>query len=150
MIAQRVRVSLAAIFVVGCGTSFVLGRASQAPAAGPLLTNATRGSLRMLLDVPQLGGAQVSVGERTYPARYESAEHSHQSIEIIYVLSGEFQHVVNGQAHVLTTGMLGLVKPGDKVRHATGPNGPVKTLMIWVPGNDGTKLASDWRGGPAH
>lgn len=138
-------IGFSVLFVIACGTSFVIGRASQAPAPGPQLTSITRGSLRMLLDVPQLGGGQVSVGERNYPPNYESPEHTHKSIELIYVLAGEFQHVVNGRTHVLTPGMLGLVKPGDKVRHKTGASGPVRTLMIWVPGADGTDLAKGWQ-----
>jgi len=103
----------------------------------------------MLLDAPQLGGPEVAAGERSYPANYLSAEHTHQSIEIIYVLSGEFQHEVNGQTHVLATGMLGFVKPGDKVRHKTGRM-PAKTLMVWVPGADGAALAKGWVSDPAH
>ena len=148
MTCIRIRVVFVALFAVCCGTSFVLGRSSQAPTPGPRLTNTARGSLRMLLDAPQLGGPQVSAGERSYPANYESAEHSHQSIEIIYVLSGEFLHVVNGQTHVLPAGTLGFVKPGDKVRHKTG-GGPARTLMIWVPGTDGTELAREWKSDPA-
>ena len=64
---------------------------------------------------------------------------------MLYVLSGEFQHVVNGQTHVLTQGMLGFVRPDDVVRHKTGPGGGAKVLMIWVPGTDGTKLAERWQ-----
>jgi quercetin dioxygenase-like cupin family protein len=45
---------------------------------------------------------------------------THQSIEVLYVLSGEYAHEVDGQTHVLTAGMLGFVKPGLKVRHKTG------------------------------
>ena len=139
------RIGVAIVFAFGCTTSFVVGRAMQAPAPGPQLTSATRGGLRMLLDKNSLGGPEVSAGERAYPANYESAEHTHQSIEVIYVLSGEYQHVINGQTHVLTAGMLAYVKPGDKVRHKTGPKGPARTLMVWVPGEDGERLADGWR-----
>jgi quercetin dioxygenase-like cupin family protein len=143
------RVCLALFFVVSCGTAFLIGRTTQAPTPGPQLTNKARGGLRMLLDAPQLGGPEVAAGERTYPANYASAEHTHQSIEILYVLSGEFLHEVNGQTHVLTTGMLGFVKPGDKVRHRTRGT-PARTLMVWVPGSDGTELAKGWVSDPAH
>ena len=94
---DHVSIGLVVFFVVGCGTAFVLGRTTQAPTPGPQLTRPERGGLRMLLDAPQIGGPQVSVGERTYPPGYASPEHSHQSIEVLYVLSGEFQHVVNGE-----------------------------------------------------
>ena len=137
------RIGIALFFVVSSGTAFVIGRTIQAPTPGAQLTNKARGGLRMLLDAPQLGGPEVAAGERSYPPNYTSAEHTHQSIEIIYVLSGEFQHEVNGQTTMLTTGMLGFVKPGDKVRHKTG-RVPAKTLMVWVPGADGTELAKNW------
>jgi quercetin dioxygenase-like cupin family protein len=108
------------------------------------MSNATRGGLRMLLDQQRLGSTEVAAGERFYPANYSSGEHEHQAIEIIYVLDGEFQHVVNGQVHVLGPGKLGYVKPGDKVQHKVGPKGPVKALMIWVPGTEGTRVAQGW------
>ena len=138
------RPAIVGLFVISCGSAFLAGRAMQVPERGPMLTSPTRGGLQMLLDAPQIGGSQVSVGERSYPANYESAEHTHQSIELIYVLSGEFQHVINGETHLLKTGGLGYVKPGDKVKHKTGAS-PAKTLMIWVPGTDGTHLARDWK-----
>jgi uncharacterized cupin superfamily protein len=118
--------------------------AAQAPAPGPLLTDPARGNLRMLLDATGLGSGEVSIGERTYPAKYASAEHEHQGIEILYVLEGEFQHEINGRTYVLRPGMIGVVKVGDKVRHKTGA-GPVKLLMIWVPGEEGTRVAEGWR-----
>jgi len=37
---------------------------------------------------------------------------------------------------VLGPGMVGFVKPGDKVRHTTGPQGPAKALLISVPGDE--------------
>ena len=63
--------------------------AGQAPQPGPRLSDPQRGELRLLLDAQQLGGSEVAVGERTYPAGYESSVHSHTGIELIYVLSGE-------------------------------------------------------------
>jgi quercetin dioxygenase-like cupin family protein len=140
-----VRIGVTVVFIVGCATSFVVGRTSQAPQPRPHLTSEARGGLRMLLDRNALGGPEVSVGERTYPPNYESAVHTHQSIELLYVLSGDFQHVVNGQTHRLGPGTLGFVKPGDKVQHRSSATGPVKVLMIWVPGADGEQLANGWR-----
>ena len=87
----------------------------------------------MLLDAPQLGGSEVSAGERTYPANYTSAEHTHQSIEIIYVLVRRVPaYEVNGQTHVLTTRHARIRQAGRQVRHKTG-GVPAKTLMVWVP-----------------
>jgi quercetin dioxygenase-like cupin family protein len=144
-VRRSTRTGLVVLFVVACGTSFAVGRGLQAPEPGRLQTSITRGSLRMLLDEAQLGGSQVSVGERAYPPNYASAEHAHKSIELIYVLSGRFQHVVNGKIHALTPGMLGVVKPGDKVQHRTDGSGPANVLMIWVPGDDGRDLARGWQ-----
>ena len=99
------RLAVALLFVLGCATSFVVGRTAQVPAPGPQLTSATRGGLRMLPDKNSLGG----------------------------------------QTHLLTAGMVGYVKLGDKVRHKTGSKGPATTLMIWVPGDDGDRLAEGWQ-----
>jgi quercetin dioxygenase-like cupin family protein len=115
----------------------------QAPKPGPLLTDPARGDLRMLLDKAALGSGEVSIGERTYRADYTSTEHVHQGIEILYVLEGEFHHEINGRTYVLQPGMIGVVKVGDKVRHKTGPR-PVKLLMIWAPGEEGTRVAEGW------
>ena len=122
-----VRIGVTMMFVVSCATAYLIGRTAQAPQPRPYLTSELRGGLRMLLDQKALGGPEVSVGERTYPPNYESAVHEHQSIELLYVLSGDFQHVVNGQTHALGPGMLGVVKPGDKVQHRSGAKGPVKS-----------------------
>lgn len=139
---------LKAMLVVICGAWFMLGHAIQAPQPGPLMSGGTRGDLRMLLDTQQLGSSEVTVGERTYPANYASAEHTHAGIEVIYVLSGEFHHEINGQTHVLGPGTLGFVKPGDTVRHKTGPAAPVKALVVWVPGEEGMRIAEGFRDQP--
>jgi quercetin dioxygenase-like cupin family protein len=119
----------------------------QAPKPGPVLTDPARGNLQMLLDREGLGSGEVSIGERTYPAKYASAEHVHQGIEILYVLEGEFHHEINGRTYVLRPGTIGVVKVGDKVRHMTG-SGPVRLLMIWAPGEEGVRVAEGW-GPPA-
>jgi quercetin dioxygenase-like cupin family protein len=126
---------------------FAVAANAQAPKPGPLLTDPARGDLRMLLDKAGLGGSELSIGERTYRANYTSAEHEHQGIEILYVLEGQFQHEINGKTFVLNPGQIGVVKVGDKVRHKTGST-PVKLLMIWVPGEEGARVAEGW-GKPA-
>ena len=129
-----------------CWIWFGSGLAAQSPAVTPgaVLTDPTRGDLRMLLDKSGLGSSEVSIGERTYAANYTSAEHVHQGIEILYVLEGEFQHEIDGRTYVLRPGMIGVVKLGNKVRHKTGPSGPVRLLMIWVPGEEGARVAEGW------
>jgi quercetin dioxygenase-like cupin family protein len=137
------RNQLVAAVAAICLSAFATGHA-QAPKPGPLLADPTRGDLRMLLDTAGLGSSEVSVGERTYRANYTSSEHNHQGLEILYVLEGEYHHEVNGQTYVLEPGMIGVVKVGDKVRHKTGPRGAVRLLMIWVPGDEGTRVADGW------
>jgi quercetin dioxygenase-like cupin family protein len=101
-------------------------------------------TLTILLD-DQNVGKEVSMAEMTFPPNLDSGEHQHGAIEMFYVLSGELEHVVNGQSFILKPGMAGYVKIGDKVRHKTGPGGPVKTLVVWVPGAEAGKIAARWK-----
>ncbi len=52
--------------------------------------------------------------------------HMHGPVEVIYVLSGTYEHEVNGRRYSLTPGMVGIVRPGDKVRHLVPMSGPAK------------------------
>ena len=99
-------------------------------------------TLRLMLDDTNLG-SEVSVGELTFPPNTDSGDHTHGSIEILYVVSGELGHVVNGKSQILTPGMAGFVKPPDKIRHKTGPAG-AKVLVTWVPGEEAKKIAARW------
>src|SRR5689334_13233804 len=99
-------------------------------------------TLRLLLDGSNVG-PEVSVGELTFPPNSDSGEHTHDAIEMFYVLSGELEHVVNGKSQILTPGMTGYVRPPDKIRHKTGPAG-AKVVVIWVPGDEGKKIAARW------
>jgi quercetin dioxygenase-like cupin family protein len=100
-------------------------------------------TLRLLLDEGNVG-PEVSMGEMTFPANLDSGDHTHDAIEMFYVVSGELEHVVNGKSQILKPGMAGYVRPPDKVRHKTGPGGPVKTVVIWVPGAEARKIAARW------
>jgi len=42
----------------------------------------------------------------TFPPGTNSSEHPHGVTEIFYVLEGELEHIVNGDSHMLTPGML--------------------------------------------
>lgn len=122
--------------LVACAGSFAAGHAWQQPAA-------PRGNLKLLLGKAQLGANTLAVGERTYPANYSSPEHSHESLEVLYVVSGSYRHMLNGTPRELGPGMVAFVKPGDKVQHRTGPDG-AKVLMIWAPGDEGEELAKGY------
>ncbi len=135
LLMTRVRFLMVAVIVAGCGTALLLGRAAQAPAQQTSPT--PPGELRLILGEQQLGSKEISIAERLWPANYEGGEHSHATIEVIYVLSGEYLHILNGQTQVLGPGMVGFVKPGDRVRHTTGPRSPAWALLISVPGDEG-------------
>jgi quercetin dioxygenase-like cupin family protein len=99
-------------------------------------------TLRLILDSTNVG-SEISLGEMTFPPNTDSGEHAHGAIEIFYVLSGELEHVVNGKSQILKAGMVGYVKPPDKIRHKTGPAG-AKVVVMWVPGIEGNKIVSRW------
>ena len=103
-------------------------------------------TLKLFLDESNVG-PEVSVGEITFPPNADSGEHTHGAIEMFYVLSGELEHVVNGKSYVLSPGMTGYVRPPDRIRHKTGPAG-AKVVVIWVPGDEATKIASRWKKEP--
>jgi quercetin dioxygenase-like cupin family protein len=99
-------------------------------------------TLRLMLDDSNVGPA-VSVGEMIFPANSDSGDHQHGALEMFYVVSGEYEHVVNGTSQILKPGMSGYVKQGDKIRHKTGPAG-AKVVVIWVPGDEAKRIASRW------
>jgi quercetin dioxygenase-like cupin family protein len=103
-------------------------------------------TLKLLLDESNVG-PEVTVGEMVFAPNQDSGDHQHGAIEMFYVVSGELEHVVNGQSHVLKPGMAGFVKPPDKIRHKTGPAG-AKVVVVWVPGDEGKKIAARWKKEP--
>jgi len=103
-------------------------------------------TLRLLLDETNVG-PEVTVGEMVFPPNTDSGDHQHGALEMFYVVSGEYEHIVNGKSQVLKPGMSGYVKPPDKVRHKTGPAG-AKVVVIWVPGDEGRKIAARWKKEP--
>ena len=96
----------------------------------------------MLMDATTLGGSEVELGELTLPAKLDSGEHAHGSVEVFYVISGELEHVVNGKSQLLKPGMVGYVRPPDKVIHRVPGDTPVKTLVIWAPGGEEARIAA--------
>jgi quercetin dioxygenase-like cupin family protein len=99
-------------------------------------------TLKLLLDESNVG-PEVTVGEMVFAPNQDSGDHQHGAIEMFYVISGELEHVVNGQSHILKPGMTGYVKPPDRIRHKTGPAG-AKVVVVWVPGEEGKKIAARW------
>jgi quercetin dioxygenase-like cupin family protein len=101
-------------------------------------------TLRVLLDQAGLGGTEVEVGELTFPPSSDSGDHQHGVTEVFYVLQGELEHVVNGRSVNLSAGMVGSVRPPDRVRHKTGAAG-ARALVIWAPGGEMARVTARWR-----
>jgi quercetin dioxygenase-like cupin family protein len=122
---------------------FIAGTASaQSEKQGTTYKSPGGSTLRLILDDTNVG-AEVSLGEMVFPPNSDSGDHAHGAIEIFYVLSGELEHVVNGKSQILKPGMVGYVKPPDKIRHKTGPAG-AKVVVMWVPGAEANRIVSRW------
>ena len=118
------------------------GAGAQSDKQGVTYRAPSGATLRLILDSGNVG-PEVSLGELTFPPNGDSGEHTHGSIEIFYVLSGELEHVVNGKSQHLTPGMVGYVKPPDTIRHKTGPAG-AKVVVVWVPGAEAQRIVARW------
>ena len=105
-------------------------------------------SIRMLVEQSNLDGTEVEVGHITFPAGNESISHSHSVTEIFYVISGELEHVVNGESHLIKPGMVGIVRPGDEIIHRVPGTVPCEALVIWAPGGEAERLATNFRSRP--
>jgi quercetin dioxygenase-like cupin family protein len=112
-----------------------------------VLENDAGTSIRILVESGVLGSNGVEIAEATLPAGAGAgpASHRHGSTELIYVISGELDHVVNGETHRLTPGMVGIVKPNDTVIHRVVGQAPVKLLLVWTPGGEVERLAQRFR-----
>ena len=141
MTPLRIACSIAAAL---CSAATAFGQPDQRQGVTYRAPSGT--TLRLMLDESNLG-PEVTLGELTFPPNQDSGDHTHGAIEMFYVVSGELEHVVNGVSHVLRPGMAGFVKPPDKVRHKTGPAG-AKVVVVWVPGEEGKRVASRWQREP--
>jgi quercetin dioxygenase-like cupin family protein len=95
---------------------------------------------KLLLNESNLGGKELEAAEVTLPAGTMVRSHTHGSVEVIYVLSGVYGHEVNGKLYLLKPGMIGIVRPGDHVRHLVPKDGPAKILIVWAPPGEAAKL----------
>jgi quercetin dioxygenase-like cupin family protein len=133
------------------GTAVVLclaarGEAQSGKTDSPTYRAPGGTTLKLFLDETNVG-SDVTLGEITFPPNSDSGDHKHGAIEMFYIVSGELEHVVNGKSQVLKPGMTGYVKPPDSVRHKTGPAG-AKAVVVWVPGEEGRKIAARWKAEP--
>ena len=97
-------------------------------------------SFKVLVDAANLGSTETRIAELTFAADYEGQAHTHDAIEIFYVLSGRFGHTVNGQFAVLEPGQIGIYRPGDTIIHSVESDEPVVVLAIWLPGGAAAPL----------
>ena len=101
---------------------------------------------RVLLDRSNLGGNELEVAELTLAAGTTVGTHTHRSLEIIYVLSGTFGHEVNGHYYLLRPGMVGIVRPGDQVRHIVPKEADARVLIIWAPAGEARRALDYTKG----
>lgn len=141
MRVAKLAVLLAAVFAAGLCVG-ALGQTMSLQ--GKLFESPTGTTVRMLLDETNLGGTEIEIGEITFAPGSHSGAHPHGSTEIFYVLSGELEHIVNGERHLLTPGMLGFVRPPDEVNHVVPGREPVKALVIWAPGGEAARVVGGW------
>ena len=91
--------------------------------------------IKVLIEEPNLGSKGAEIAEVYFPPEYHGDLHPHE-LEIIYVLEGELDHIVNGESHILTPGMVGIVRAPDQVVHRSISEGGVRTLIVWPLGKE--------------
>ncbi len=91
--------------------------------------------IKVLIEEANLGSKGAEIAEVYFPPEYHGDPHPHE-LEIIYVLEGELDHIVNGESHILTPGMIGVVRARDRVVHKSNSEGGVRTLIIWPLGKE--------------
>ena len=68
---------------------------------------------KILVDAENLGGEETRIAELTFHPNYDPRPHTHDAIEIFYVISGRFGHNVNGVPAILEPGQIGICRPGN-------------------------------------
>ena len=101
---------------------------------------------KLLLNESNLGGKEMEMVEVTLAPGTAVPSHTHGSLEVIYVLSGRYDHEVNGRRYALTPGMVGIVRPGDHVRHLVPKSGPAKLLIMWLPAGEAARVLHQAKG----
>ena len=98
-------------------------------------TDTGPGWIKVLVEQASLGSQGAEIAEIFFPPGYKGTTHPHE-LEIIYVLEGELDHIVNGESHILKPGMVGVVRDPDLVVHRTNSPDGVRTLVIWPLGKE--------------
>jgi quercetin dioxygenase-like cupin family protein len=93
------------------------------------------GWIKVLVEEATPGSTGAEMAEIYFPPGFKGITHPHE-LEIIYVLDGELDHIVNGESHILKPGMVGVVREPDLVVHRTNSAEGVHTLVIWPLGKE--------------
>jgi quercetin dioxygenase-like cupin family protein len=104
-------------------------------------TTTTPAWIKVLVEEQNLGSRGAEVAEIFFPPEYQGTTHPHE-LEIIYVLEGELDHIVNGESHILQPGMVGIVREPDMVVHRSQSPQGVRVLVIWPLGGEVSGLAA--------
>ena len=100
------------------------------------------------VDLSDGGRQELIVSRLEVAPGWSHGWHYHAGHEIVYVVEGAATLEMEGRAPLsLKPGMVGYVRPPDKIRHKTGPAG-AKVVVIWVPGDEGKKIAARWKKEP--
>jgi quercetin dioxygenase-like cupin family protein len=99
------------------------------------------GWIKVLIEEGNLGSAGAEIAEIRFPPGWQGEPHQHE-LEILYVIEGELDHIVNGESHILTPGMTGVVRARDRVVHRTHSPDGVRVLVIWPLGGEVAGLAA--------
>ncbi len=140
----------AAITAVNLSTAHAQEQYEASSRGTRLLEGGNGFAIKMLVERSNLGGGEVEIGEIIFPVGSGQSRrgHVHGTVEIFYVLSGELDHIVNDESHILTPGMVGIVRTGDSVVHRVVGDEPVKALVIWAPGGEIDGIARNLRETP--
>lgn len=98
-------------------------------------TDSGPGVIKVLIEEQNLGSAGAEMAEIEFPPGYHGVTHPHE-LEIIYVLDGALDHIVNGESHILTPGMVGVVREPDVVVHRSASPAGARVLVVWPLGGE--------------
>lgn len=100
-------------------------------------------AVKVLIDSATLGGREMEMAQLTFvpSPNVPPRNHVHGRVEVLYVLSGQLDHIVNGVSHLLRPGMAGIVRPGDQVAHRIPGPDTTRVLVIWAPGGELARIA---------
>ena len=93
------------------------------------------GWIKTMLEEDSIGNSSIEIAEIYFPPGYQDIAHMHE-LELLYVLDGRLDHIVNGVSHILYPGMLGIVKSPDLVVHRSDSENGVRVLAIWPYGKE--------------